>query len=450
VFDKSANLTVRLAGLPEICTGGNGAVDIKNSIFENMKRMSLLCLLWLMSIAAGAQKVYFIYVESDTGAPFYIRLGDKVASSTASGYVILANLRDSSYLLQVGFAGNTAESRFQVALNKEDKGFILKQIGGSWNLFDLQTLTLNKALAMEGPSQEESQRMLASADPFTKLLVQASDDLSLLGAGPSAPAVDVAMSSGSGSTAGIVLIDTVPAKPATVMASTPVADSGSAAAPSSVAEAGPVEQPYARTQVTRRSESSTTEGFGLVFIDNLGSASDTIRLLIPNPKFVQPAAVSPDTARAVMETQKQAASGVDAVTSNNTVATDSLATNVAQVVIPATDTVGLAKTVAAPLVMVTNCAANAEDKDFLKLRRNMAAANDEAAMVNVARKDFKKRCYTTAQVQNLGSLFLTDIAKYNFLEAAYGHVSDPAGFNSLGAGLKDPFYFNRFKSLTGQ
>ena len=47
------------------------------------------------------------------------------------------------------------------------------------------------------------------------------------------------------------------------------------------------EEPFKPTIVRKRSESSTTEGFGLVFIDDLGNgSSDTISLLIPNPKPV--------------------------------------------------------------------------------------------------------------------------------------------------------------------
>ncbi|HEY0750883.1 MAG TPA: DUF4476 domain-containing protein, partial [Chitinophagaceae bacterium] len=42
---------------------------------------------------------------------------------------------------------------------------------------------------------------------------------------------------------------------------------------------------YKKSQVTRRAESSTTEGFGLVFLDNMDGVTDTIRLLIPNPKI---------------------------------------------------------------------------------------------------------------------------------------------------------------------
>ncbi|RYY84679.1 MAG: hypothetical protein EOO15_18845, partial [Chitinophagaceae bacterium] len=253
-----------------------------------MKRIGLLFVLFLMGLAASAQRVYFIYVQSDNGAPFYVRIGEKVTSSTASGYVILSSLRDSSYVLLVGFPGNTAESRFPVTVQKEDKGFILKQVSGAWNLFDLQELTLIKALAAVGPSEEESRQLLAQADPFTRRLVQASDDLTLLSSGPAPSSIAVEQ----------IPPAPIPARPEPEVAhvevtSTPAdtvpAKANADSAAVAVATPVPAEEPFHRSQVTRRSESSTTEGFGLVFIDNQEGSNDTIRLLIPNPKYVPPA-----------------------------------------------------------------------------------------------------------------------------------------------------------------
>jgi hypothetical protein len=43
--------------------------------------------------------------------------------------------------------------------------------------------------------------------------------------------------------------------------------------------------PYKRSTVLRRSESSTSEGFGLTFVDQYDGGSDTVRLLIPNPTY---------------------------------------------------------------------------------------------------------------------------------------------------------------------
>src|SRR5690606_33797894 len=45
-------------------------------------------------------------------------------------------------------------------------------------------------------------------------------------------------------------------------------------------------KPYKPSKVIRRAESSTTEGFGLTFTDDLGDGTvDTIRILIPNQRY---------------------------------------------------------------------------------------------------------------------------------------------------------------------
>ena len=45
-------------------------------------------------------------------------------------------------------------------------------------------------------------------------------------------------------------------------------------------------------------------------------------------------------------------------------------------------------------------------------------------MVDEAKKYFKTKCFTTEQVRNLGSLFLSSAGKYLFYDAAYFHVTD--------------------------
>ena len=469
----------------------------KTVILSNMKRIGLFCALLLLGLAAGAQKVYFVYVQSDNGAPFYVRLADKVASSTSAGYVILSGLRDSSYLLQVGFPGSSTESRFPVTLNGEDKGYVLKQVSGAWNLFDLQSLGLIKALAATGPSEEESRRLLAAADPFTRRLVEASDDLTLLGAGTSAtvasveslPPAPIKAVPEPEATAVVKTetpkteaprVDTVPATTAiaatkrvdtvALVAATQVDTVAVVAAPPAIAE---TEEPFRRSLVTRRSESSTTEGFGLVFIDKQGELSDTIRLLIPNPKFVPAApAVAPadSTSRKqdlaevphMMDTARVIASSATPPegTINTTQPVDTMlvAPAAATVSAPVKDTVLVTPSVAVVpasgvrprtwTVADINCKAVAEQKDFLKLRKNLAAADDEPEMVVIARKEFNKRCYTVAQLRLLGTLFLTDLGRYHFFESSWNHVADQHNFPELESELKDGYLSQRLFELS--
>jgi hypothetical protein len=77
----------------------------------------------------------------------------------------------------------------------------------------------------------------------------------------------------------------------------------------------------------------------------------------------------------------------------------------------------------------------------------MAAETTDDNMITEARKYFKTKCFTTAQLKNLGTLFLNDAGKYKFFDAAYTYVSDADQFSSLQSELKDEYYINRFKAM---
>ena len=75
------------------------------------------------------------------------------------------------------------------------------------------------------------------------------------------------------------------------------------------------------------------------------------------------------------------------------------------------------------------------------------AAEGDEEMVAEAKKYFKIKCFNTAQLKNLSTLFLNDEGKYNFFDAAYKHVSDKASFVTLQSELKDEYFINRFKAI---
>ncbi len=72
----------------------------------------------------------------------------------------------------------------------------------------------------------------------------------------------------------------------------------------------------------------------------------------------------------------------------------------------------------------SDCKAFADNEDFLKLRKKMASESSNEDMIKVAKKYFRSKCYSTAQIKDLSYLFLTDEGKYMFFDAAYAHTSD--------------------------
>ena len=77
----------------------------------------------------------------------------------------------------------------------------------------------------------------------------------------------------------------------------------------------------------------------------------------------------------------------------------------------------------------------------------MASESSDDNMVNEAKKGFKIKCYSTEQIKNLSTLFLTEEGKYKFFDAAYSYVSDMPNFSSLQSELKSEYFLNRFKAM---
>ena len=116
--------------------------------------------------------------------------------------------------------------------------------------------------------------------------------------------------------------------------------------------------------------------------------------------------------------------------------------------IPPVDSVAIDKgTTQKAAVKSNNCKAVAVEDDFFKLRKKMASANSDDAMITDAKKTFKTKCFSTTQVRNLSTLFLTDESKYKFFDAAYQYVSDLENFSTLQSALKDEYFINRFKAM---
>ncbi len=158
-----------------------------------MKNWLLSLLVVLGSAQAFGQQDYFIYLQADNRQPFYLRLNDKVYSSTESGYLILSRLSDSSYHFIIGFPANLyPEQHFTLPVNHKDAGYLVKNFGDKgWGLFNLQTLAV---IMNSNPSPEKKSPELnvtRKNDAFSLLLANAVNDTAILYASPRpvAPAV---------------------------------------------------------------------------------------------------------------------------------------------------------------------------------------------------------------------------------------------------------------------
>ena len=442
-----------------------------------MKKLLFLSIFLSLYVFSQAQRVYFVYLQSDNGTPFYVKLGDKIHSSSSMGYLLLSNLKDSAYQIRIGMQGqNKIEPVFNVSVNNTDRGFLIKNFDQGLSLFDLSTLEIIAAQPLTGKSEE----YITRTDSFTKSLSQAANDPSLLteavvkktvskektvvvpqekqpevakpaivineSTSPQQRIVDTArtnevvgvvnamdkkedttakMINANGVTIASFAIDTTTValqkqvvdtmqKSQVQQLERPAIVESATITPSSTLEE-PI--PYKRSTVLRRSESSTSEGFGLTFVDQYDGGSDTVRLLIPNPRIQLKAET--DTP-AIIESQPPSKP---------------------EFVERETSVVSKPKPA---------CQSIATENDFRKLRKEMAAQDADNAMVEKARKLFRNKCFTTEQIKLLSTLFLSASGKYQFFDAAYNAVSDIENFSKLGSEINEEYYSNRFKALIGK
>lgn len=458
----------------------------------------ILCLLFsATTLVASSQKVYFVYIQTETDQPFFVKMNEKISSSTASGYLILSKLRDSTYNFTIGFPQNKwPEQSFSVTVGQKDHGYLLKNFGEKgWGLFDLQTLAVQMSASKSAGNTAGIKMDSKDVSVFTEILSKAADDPSLKDKPVprveekkievaavevvkkeeskvvSAPVVKtpdtkvavnepvvtkpaeaivqpVIKKEEPKTETKTVAVETVTTKPLEVVA-VPVVKKDESKETITIKPLDKVEvaqvkkeepkvelketvvtkpietvaQPivkeeiktvdneeYKKSLVTKKSESSTTEGFGLVFLDDYQNGiRDTIRLLIPNPK---PAVV------AIKEEPKEEKKFLD-----------------------------IAAVATKKEAIKNNCIAIADGSDFQKLRKNMAAKNSDEEMVSEAAKYFKTKCFTVHQLENLQTLFLNDAGKYKFFDAAYNFASDVENFSSLQSQLKDEYYITRFKAM---
>jgi hypothetical protein len=90
-----------------------------------MKNLFVLLATVALVFSASGQKVYFMYFQSEENAAFYIKLGDKVFSSTSPGYLIIPNLLDTTYNVLVGLPAVSSESRFSLNVNSKERGLLI-------------------------------------------------------------------------------------------------------------------------------------------------------------------------------------------------------------------------------------------------------------------------------------------------------------------------------------
>lgn len=423
------------------------------------KLVLIFCLLSQCAIIQ-AQDKRFIYIQTENNQPFYVRINGKLYSSTASGYVILPKLDATDYQLNIGFPKNEfPEEAYQISVANHNEGFLLKNLGNKWSLFNIETMAL-----VDGVSTQPDVEVKIQTDPFSSMLADVVKDSSLV---KERVVVEPKKAETlKTDTAKEITANTVEEKPVENISNT-VADSTEILSGITTTHVETVkEKPASIKRILLMNEA---KGLELVYVDM--AIGDTIRLFMPvsannntpkeRPKIIyQPEqkdtssyTITPtivtgpeygvkDSRRMEPEKKQEIAPKQDKIIYNPE---DSPKSNedVNQLKEERTDT---------PEVIQyshvnSDCVHFATNNDFLKLRKRMAAETDNDKMLDVARKYFKNRCFSTEQIRNLSYLFLDDEGKYRFFDLAYAFTSDSDQYYKLEGQLKDDYYINRFKAM---
>lgn len=385
------------------------------------------------STVSQAQQYQFVYLQTDNKQPFYVRVNDKLYSSSAAGYLVIPKLTSGTYQLAIGFPKSEwPVQNITVPVAGEDLGFLLKNFDtGNWGLFNLHTM---EVVSAAGGKPATATPADTKTDQFSNILADVVNSPSIKQTQPD---------------------DKQPAKPVAV------AQERTVATEPQTQEVPVVKKEVAAAEIEKLSSVSDKDGVALVYVDRRADKADTIKVFIEgttslslatNAQPVVAAAVTDQpvikpTAKEPATEERGAPKFID-ITLVNPNDVNSTQTRAKENTTAGALNDNKASTeVLKPLTINSDCKQLASESDFLKIRKKMTSENKDDEMVKAALKLFKQKCYSTDQVKNLSVLFLNDEGKYKLFDAAYPYVHDTQHFKQLESQLSDPYIVTRFRAM---
>jgi hypothetical protein len=357
-----------------------------------MRSFIYFILFFFYSANSSAQQTHFVYIQTENKQLFYVKLNEKIFSSTSSGYVILPKLTDGSYKLNIGFPKNEwPVQNIDVVVKERDAGFLLKNFDTKgWGLFNLQTLEMLMASAKNEADSNSKSNMFSST-------LAVVTNTSPVGEKENGQAI----------------LMTLPAD-------------------SSKKEIKTVITPALEIKtVNQLNTELTNSGRSIVYRIVNDNSIDTVSLLIAYTSSLpdNPALTIP-----VKQLEEQVKPKAEKPLITDVRITDKT--------IPS----DMEKK---PVIVVNNplCRSLASKDDLVKLQKKLALEKDEENKIAIARKSFNVKCFSVNQVKLLGESLKNDKARYQLFDAAYEHMSDPEAFAELQSQLADEYYITRFKAM---
>ncbi len=144
------------------------------------KKFFFLSLMVALALTASAQQNHFVYLQTDNGKPFYVKMDKKILSSSYEGYIIIPEITSGTYQLKVGFPKKEyPEETFSISVNDKNEGYLIKHFDDKGlQLFNMETLAL-----ISGDRDTSSQMLVSTTkdtNPFTKMLANVVKDSTIL------------------------------------------------------------------------------------------------------------------------------------------------------------------------------------------------------------------------------------------------------------------------------
>ncbi len=404
-----------------------------------MNRLILFIILFSIGFfEVNAQLNRFVLLQTADASPFYIKLNKKIFSSTSSGYLIIPKCTG---LLQfsLGFPNDAKETVFEIDAKEKDKGYLVKKMqDDNLALFDWQSTdivyayTPKTALVINTVHTDTSKSTVDTS--LEKMLQTTTGDNSI----QTAKQVEDNIKE--------KVIDTTIAKP--------ILDKH-IETPKNV-NAPKEEKIVAITDYVAEQNikkiMQVDNGNGLYTNYQIINADGTIDTLITEISKKEIVLITPNVNDSLYMASSNIPKDTIAATiaENKPVMQETPLTVTKDSVVSSTSVIVDAKPVTVkpmPTMINSNCISNASDDNLMNLFALMAKEKDDDEKITIAKKDFKKRCYSTEQVGKLLGAMFSDKLKYDLLYAAYPYINNTDQYYTLAKKIEDSYYINLFNNM---
>lgn len=132
----------------------------------------------LCTLSGFAQEQYYIYIDSEQKAGFYLHHRDTIISSKG-GYLILPSLQKGNYEFRIGLQRDKKQYVFSIDIQHKDRAFTIKESENGLSLHDLTAgVTILPSRVIGGNLQDISTSM--RTDPYAVLLANVVNDSAVL------------------------------------------------------------------------------------------------------------------------------------------------------------------------------------------------------------------------------------------------------------------------------